>query len=318
LTDAKGFFQIPCLPPGNYRVKCSVEKHRDIERSIELTAGIVSELQLVAERLAEQELVHVEGLVESDTGGYRGRLYALALPERTRKVVRSDVTWATVSGRAVGSFAFDLAPGEHSISLSGNRLLEVEPREVAWAAAGAPLEFRVHDAVELGRLQFHAVDPAGGEVPLFRVRVTIDGKHGPLSDEVVSTLDLASMDDVPVGVPCRYRASAEERQSAWGTCSASQSSSPPIEVPLPKGWSTEVFVTDDRGQPLSGVRVVFDGELRGVTATDAPLRVALDHVPQSVFFELDGWKIVERGDYSAETGRFRSWQPFLTMRMEKR
>jgi hypothetical protein len=41
-------------------------------------------------------------------------------------------------------------------------------------------------------------------------------------------------------------------------------------------------------------------------------------VPQSVFFELDGWKIVERGDYSAETGRFRSWQPFLTMRMEKR
>ena len=313
LVRADGSYEIRCVPAGTYAVRVHAEGHRDFETSVELVDGLAHELAIVCERTPEDELVHIEGRVTSESGAFRERLYVVAFDDASeRGPHRCDVAWRDVEGRAVGSFAFDVPRAEHRIEIQGGRLIELDPRRQTWKPDDPALAFVVRDGASRGRIKFRATDPANGaEVADFRVRVTTRTAAGELFEETLAARGVALVEDVPLGRTYAYRVWGDGRQSVWGALTLNIDADE-VVVSLPAGWGSVVGVTDPEGRPVARVRVLFDDELAGETDEHGELRVALDHVPETVRFERDGWHAVEDSTYSPESGRFRSWLPWLS------
>jgi hypothetical protein len=151
----------------------------------------------------------------------------------------------------------------------------------------------------------------------FHVQLRVVSQRGATLSDVAAVDGVAVLDAVPLDRVLAYRALAEGRRSAWGEFTAVADGARSIGVQLAPGWSTEVFVTSDAGAGLAGVRVSFDDVLAGVTDEHGALRVSLERHPQSARFELDGWTAGDASDYSAATGRFRSWLPWLSIAMQR-
>jgi hypothetical protein len=96
----------------------------------------------------------------------------------------------------------------------------------------------------------------------------------------------------------------------WGSFVAGEAREP-LLVEMRPGWGTEAIVVDERGEPLEGARVSFDGMLAGETDAGGRLRAALDRVPSSVRVEYRDWAPTEESGFTLDSGRFRTWEPWV-------
>ncbi len=318
-VDERGRYDFHCLPHGAYTVRLEAEHHLPLERSIELAAGESRELDLVVERAPPEELVKLTGRVVSETGVFEKRLYVGAIPDDPKGSRKQAVVqWSTVEGRKLGAFEIEVAPGLYRLSLQAAGLLEVEPRELSWTPDSPPPEFLVRDRGEFGAVVVRARDPETGDAlaPL-RVRLTLEGDETGRFLASASSGTEVRLEHVPIGRTCSYRIDSDGRQSQWGDVRVDPSGVAILEASMPLGWSSEVNVVDSDGQALAGARVFFDDALVGVSDARGELRVSLGREPRSARAELDGWRAVDSGAYSAETGRFRAWLPWLTLELER-
>jgi len=318
LLAEDGKYAIRCAPAGRYTARFHAENHRDFEREIDLAEGEARELAIVVARIPRNELVQLEGSVESTTGSFRGSLDAYLTPDaQDLSPRRAQVSWGVVGGRWVGAFAFEVPPVGYSVRINGADLIAVEPQEQHWSAGSPALHFVVRDAQAVGRLEFRAVDPRGAALLDFSVQLTARGEVASRSTQAAAVDGVARVESLPLARPIEYRAFAAGRRSAWGECTLTDDAAKAVVVELAQGWSCEVQVTDDAAGALAGVRVSFDDKLAGVTDEHGVLRASLAQTPTSARFELDGWTAVDASDYSAATGRFRSWLPWLTLSMRR-
>lgn len=321
LIDQQGSYALRCVPAGKYTVRFHAENHHDFESVVDLAAGEARELAITVERMTRAELVELEGRVESESGAFRGKLSVYAVPPEGQSLSprRCDVTWSDIEGRAVGIFAIDVPKTEYRVRINGSGLVEVDPVEQTWKSDSGQLRFVLRDSKATGRLEFRAVD-AATKAPIanFLVGLDFEPRVAQRSTAQSTREGVVAFDSVPLGATLAYRAIADGHQSIWGECAAALDGSvAPIELAFAPGWSSEVTAEDETGAPLAGVRVVCDGELAGVTDERGLLRASVGRVPASMQFELAGWRAVDSSTYSAATGRFRSWEPWARVTMQR-
>jgi hypothetical protein len=272
------------------------------------------ELDVSLVRAAPRTLARVEGVVESSTGTYDDAVYVSLFPADGGAGQGARVEWGGEPGRRVGRFAVgDLKPGRYRVSGRVPGLLVVEPASVEVEAGGAPVRLVVRDDAVSAAWHVRA-SADGRELEKFRVSLSI----GELTTAATAKAGLATIENVPRGARCVYEVRAEGCAPAWGDVVVDGSTTPaePARVELRAGWGVEVTVVDRSGRPLAGVGVLFDGRFAAASDEQGRARVSLEREPQTVRFELSGWRLAPGTSIAADTGRFRTWEPFLRAVME--
>jgi hypothetical protein len=149
----------------------------------------------------------------------------------------------------------------------------------------------------------------------FRVTLEADG----LVTSAGAKQGLAVLEYLPRGATCEFAVRADGFAPCYGELAidGATTAESARRFDLHKGWGTDVTVVDTADRPIAGARVNFDGQFAALTDARGRARIALDHEPQAVRVEHPGWRLAPGTSIAPDTGRFRTWEPFLRVILER-
>ena len=314
-ADSQGGFEFRALAPGPWKLRVEVEEFEAWRQELTLAAQEARELDPTLRRLAPAQLARLEGSIESSTGRYSDAVYVSIFPMDGRGGRGVDVTWTEVDGRRTGRFVVeDLKVGRYTVVGRVPGLLRVEPRRIEVEAGGPPVRFSVLDDVET--VAWHVRARAGDrELEKFRVTLEADG----LETTSTASQGLAVIELIPRGQRCEFTLRADGFAPSFGEVEPDGATSPedPARIELRPGWGTEVTVVDESGLPLAGARIHFDGQFAAESDGRGRARVTLDREPATVRVEYQDWVLAPGTTIAPDTGRFRTWEPWLKVILNK-
>jgi RNA polymerase sigma factor (sigma-70 family) len=315
-TRADGGFDYRALSPGKWTLSAAIAGYE--EWRSELTLGEL-ESRAVEVRLAAAApgaFARIEGVIESTTGAYDDAVYVSLYPAAGGAGQGAKVAWSEVDGRRQGRFVAEgLKPGKYRVSARVPGLLSVEPRVAEVEAGGEIARFVVRDDVQ--SVAWHARAFAGeSALPEFRVTLEADG----LVVSASAAQGLAVVEHIPSGTLCEYTVRADGFAPRYGELAidGTTSAESAARFELQPGWGTAVTVVDRDGGPIARARIYFDDQFAAETDDRGRARVVLDHEPQTVRVEHLDWRLAPGTSIAPETGRFRTWEPFLRVVLEPR
>jgi len=316
-SDSEGRWEFRATPPGAWRLRLRDTQRAPAERELTLGALQALEVDLALVAAAPGELARLEVLVESSSGRFDDAVY-ITISRPGAGGFGGRASWTEVDGHKQGRFlSEELARGSYTIDVRVPGMLEVEPAQRQVDAGGEPARFLVRDDVET--VEWHVRARAGDE-PLadFRVELSSGLEQGRRSTAATAKQGLVSFRNLPRGKRCEFMLRAAGFRPVWGvvTFDGSTRAEQPLEVALNPGWGTEVSVLDAQRKPLAGARLSFDGSFAASTDERGHARIALEREPSSVRVEYLDWKLAPGNSIAPDTGRFRTWEPFLVVVLE--
>lgn len=314
-TRADGSFDFRALAPGKWTLSATVAGFETWRNDFVLAAleTRTADVKLVAAE--PSSLARIEGSIESKSGAYAGRVFVAIFPAGTHAGKDVKVEWSESDGRRRGRFAAaDLKPGRYRVTARASGLLAVEPREIEVETGAELVRFVVRDDVET--VAWHARAFADGR-PLDAFRVTLEANG--LVTSAGAKQGLAVLENLPRGTTCEFAVRADGFAPNYGevVIDGGTSAENARRFDLRPGWGTDVTVVDTSDRPLEGVRVSFDGRFAATTDARGRARIALESVPQAVSVEYEGWRIAPGTSVDPQTGKFRTWEPFLRLVLER-
>ena len=320
LTDAEGRYDARWVSPGSYTISVEVVGSQAYEAAVDAQGGttIEHDVELVPE--ARDGSLSVR--VTSTTGTYTGPVrLVVQSPAGVRYHETKTVTWSLEGGAQVGRVRFEgLERTRHRIDAIVSDGVPISPRRVEAEADGSEVSLHVLDETPMRELHFDLRDADSDErivARTFRVEIpssagdaaTEGGPRFALVDKTKHTTRLPDAPHYEVEVLADgYRPLRVRIDRPGG--------SDPVSLRMQKGWGIDLRAVDTAGVPLAGVRIECDGIEVGVTDARGELRFDLDAAPVALHPRLEGWRTAQSSNTDPQTGRFRSWMPWVRVVME--
>jgi hypothetical protein len=314
LSQAGGLFDFRALAPGAWTLSANLEGRGSVQLELLLAELESRELDLTLKLAPGESPGRIEGTIDSSTGHYSDAVYVSIFPLDRPEGRGATVEWRQVEGRRQGHFvAENLRPGSYRVSARVPGLLFVEPAVVEVQADGGPLHFVVRDDIDTVAWHVRAV---AGETTLQQFRVTLQSQGqscGASTEQGLAVIEL-----LPKGASGSFVLRSKGFAPRYGELVFDGTTTPdqPAVFELTPGWGTEVTVVDTQGRPLADVRLYFDDLFAGKTDEHGGARITLEREPQFVRVEHLDWHLSASNSIAQETGRFRSWEPFLHVVLE--
>lgn len=314
LTKEGGLFDFRAISPGPWILSFAPEGREKVQLEVSLGDLESRELDLTLDAALPLPLARIEGTISSSTGRYGDAVYVSLLEIGPQYGRGAQVEWQEIDGRRHGRFvAENLRPGKYRVSARVPGLLSVEPAFVEVEANDGPLHFVVRDDIEVVSWHVRAV-ANNTAVRQFRVTLSSQG----LSSSASTESGLAVIGLIPKGASGTMALRADGYAPCYAEIVVDGTSSPDqaVSFELTPGWGTEVTVVDTQRRPIAEARLYFDDMYAGKTDEHGRARIALPNEPQVVRVEYLDWHLAASSTIARETGKFRSWEPFLHVVLE--
>lgn len=318
LSDAGGGFDGPAMLPGDYDLRADLDGFEPASRRVRLVAGESTEVDVKLRRLPPPT-GRASVRVVSRTGAFRGPAKASLVRidgGAKRSSATADVRFADEGGAQVGRCTLEgLAAGTYRVSLLlGARLEAVEPAAAEVLADGPEALLTVLDEARARTLRFRVVAAEdGAPLAAFSAEVRPVGVPDARPRRATGAAGTAEFAGGAEGAAFAYAVRAEGRAPSFGAVALDADV---VEVPVraAAGYGVDVRVRDEKGEPLAGAVVRFDGVEHGVSDADGLVRAALPRKPARLSVEAAGRRRVP-DSVVPEDGSFRDWMEELVVVM---
>lgn len=298
LDTETGTWEAEHLLPGMYKVSLRSSRLVPYEGTVRVEAGVTRQVELVVEKRAN--LAPIGGVLRADKPmAMHGVLVEIRAVDAFAPYFVDRVE-AEGETREAAFLIQDVPPGEYELTVSKIGLqttpetLVVRPGQTDLVLHCTP------DAVERRDLIL-AIRDAVTAQPL---------RHASLDlrwagDDTIMSADgggIVRAASIPVDDPFEWMVSALGYVPRWGT-EQDFAAGATVEVALDPGWGAELFLFADEMQPVSGVTVLLDGEIAGISDEGGRLRVVRAAAPERLTIASDEWR-VQGANVDPETGEF--------------
>lgn len=292
-ASEQGEFRFANLEGGEYELSVCDPRAKGSQLQLTLAPGATDGVELIAvERFAETDLLVLQ--FTSNTGEYMGagEVVLDALDKELFDRPRATLHWLALDdGSHIANFEIEIPVGErYRVMLDTIDVFDWGSVAVA-SSADSPLALQLDDRRQLLEVLIEdATD--GSDIDEAELAVHL----GLYNDWLNGTY--VEVEDIPLSArpeTLSWCVTAPGYVPQFGDLSAFdelQGGARALTVGLERGWGNRIEVYDRRTlRPVSGVRVLLDGELAGVTQ-GGWLDVRLEAEPETLDISLDGWRWV--------------------------
>lgn len=292
-AGADGGFHFDWLAPGEWNVRVEAASFLAFEGSVTIQPRVVTPLEV---RLAEDgTLGSIAGIVRGRSGKYRPRKGCMLTLRRVG--VEAEPDFRMIRFKREGDswsarFEFDRLPaGEYELALVTFDNFAWNRKSVTVTTPARDIEFVCEDDVDTRDLELRPIDARSGASIEPNWAMLWVGESAS-EQQLDRHWDTNRFEAIPQDQTYRWLVRAAGYRLATGDESAFRLEDDlwVLDVALQPGWGQAFRVTTDTKRPLEGVALFADGERIGVTDAQGLVLMDLQNKPQSLRFELEGWR----------------------------